>query len=284
MNCDRIREQLPECLAGRLDKAARETVIEHLEGCSACRSELADLGTVWRAMEPMNAPEPGSAMRSRFHEMLEAYQAGLEQAPPRPIVPATTVAATKPRSKWLAWWPSEPALQMALAAALLIAGVVGGRYAAAPKHADPEIAALQGQVENLREMISLSLLQQNSAGDRLRGVSFSEQVAQPDARIETELLQVVTHDPNVNVRLSAVDALEKYSSKAEVRRALADAIPMQESPLVQTALIDLLTKSSAASKDGGALITLRALSNDDHMDTMVRQRATLAVQKLETSK
>ena len=56
MNCERIREQLPECLAGLLDKSAREQVIEHLEGCSACRGELADLGTVWRGMEARDRP------------------------------------------------------------------------------------------------------------------------------------------------------------------------------------------------------------------------------------
>ena len=34
MNCERIREQIPEVLAGRLDKAAREQLVEHLEGCA----------------------------------------------------------------------------------------------------------------------------------------------------------------------------------------------------------------------------------------------------------
>src|SRR4029079_19408090 len=39
MNCERIREQIPEALAGRLDAAARETLVEHLESCAGCRSE-----------------------------------------------------------------------------------------------------------------------------------------------------------------------------------------------------------------------------------------------------
>ena len=279
MNCDRIKEQLPECLAGHLDKAAREQVIEHLEGCSACRAELADLGTIWRGMEAMIPAEPNRSMRTRFMETLEAYKAGLEQAPPRPINPLAH-SAEKPRSKWFAWWPAQPAFQMALAAALLIGGVVFGRFASGPNKPNPEIAQLQGQVENLREMVSLSLLQQQSAGDRLRGVSFSEQVAQPDQKIEQELLYVVTHDPNVNVRLSAVDALQKYSNKPEVRRHLIDAIPMQDSPLVQTALVELLSQW----KDRDAVTTLRSLSEDKNTDPIVRQRANLAIQKLETSK
>lgn len=276
MNCDRIREQLPECLAGYLDKAAREVVIEHLEGCSACRAELADLGTVWRGMDAMTPPEPNREMRARFLQTLEAYKAGLEQAPPMPAV----APAVKPRKTWFGWWPVQPAWQMAVAAALLIGGVMFGRYEATPRHADPEIALLQTQIESLRQMISVSLLQQQSAGDRLRGVSFSEQVSQPDEQVEQALLHVVTHDPNVNVRLSAVDALQKYSKKPEVRRALIDAIPMQDSPLVQTALVDLLTQWN----ERDALTALRNLTHDDRADPMVRQRATLAIQKLETTK
>jgi hypothetical protein len=219
-------------------------------------------------------------MRTRFLETLEAYKAGLEQAPPRPVNPLTATAAAKPRNKWFAWWPAQPALQMALAAALLLGGVLVGRWQAAPHQASPEIAALQTQVEGLRQMVSMSLLQQQSAGDRLRGVSFSEQVAQPDAELEKQLLHLLTHDPNVNVRLSVVDDMQKFSTKPEVRRALVDAIPMQESPLVQTAIIDLLTQWS----DRNALGTLRELSKNDRTDPIVRQRATLAVQKLETSK
>jgi hypothetical protein len=280
MNCERIREQLPECLAGALDKAAREHVIEHLEGCSSCRADLADLGTVWRGMDAMNAPEPDRSMRMRFLETLEAYKAGLEQAVPQPINPLAPMTPPRRRAKWLAWWPTQPALQMAFAAALLLGGVLVGRWQAAPRQANPEIAALEAQVEGLRQMVSLSLLQQQSAGDRLRGVSFSEQVAQPDAELEKQLLHMVTHDPNVNVRLSAVDALQKFSAKAEVRRALIDAIPMQESPLVQTALVDLLTQWN----DRDAVAALRDLSRNDRTDPIVRRRATLAVEKLETSK
>ncbi len=42
------------------------------------------------------------------------------------------------------------------------------------------------------------------------------------------------------MRLSAVEALEKYAGKPEIRRALEDAIGVQESPLVQVALVELL--------------------------------------------
>ena len=277
MMCERVREQLPECLAGKLDKAERERVIGHLETCSGCRNELAELGIVWRGLENMAVPEPNRAMRTRFMEMMEAYQAGMEQAPP----PRSAPPAETRRSRWLAWWPSQPVWQVAIASALLIAGVVAGRYeAGAPREMSPEMAQLKGQVEGLRQLVALSLLQAQSPSDRLRGVSFSSQIARPDADVEQSLLRAVNHDPNVNVRLSAVDAIEKYTADPAVRRALVDAVAVQDSPIVQCALIDLL----AEVNDRDSTPALRKLAQDGQVDEVVRHRATLAVQKLEVRK
>jgi len=276
MMCERVREQIPECLAGKLDKAERERVIGHLETCSGCRNELAELGVVWRGLESMSLPEPSRDMRARFMEMLEAYEAGMQQAPPKPAAPPAST-----RSRWFGWWPSQPGWQVAIAGTLLIAGVVAGHYqAAAPKEMPPEMAQLKGQVEGLRQLVALSLLQAQSPSDRLRGVNFSSQISRPDAEVEQSLLHAVNHDANVNVRLSAVDAIEKYAGDPEVRRALVDAVAVQDSPIVQCALIDLLAHVNA--RDSAP--ALRKIAEDGQADETVRQRATLAVQRLEMGK
>ncbi len=280
MTCERVREQIPECLAGKLEKTARESLIEHLETCSGCRNELAELGIVWRGLEAMSAPEPDRAMRTRFMEMLNAYRAGLEQAPP----PKARVREESGRSRWLAWWPSNPAWQFAIAAALLIVGIAAGRYQfAAPREMPPEMAQLKGQVEGLRQLVALSLMQEQSSSDRLRGVSFSSQMGRPDAQVEQALLRAVNHDANVNVRLSAVDALQKYADDPDVRRALADAVMVQDSAIVQVAIIDLLVQTSNRGSSPGLRNMLGKLAQDTQVDDVVRQRATLAVHKLEVT-
>ena len=85
MNCERIQEQIPEALAGRLAKTAREALVEHLEGCASCRTEVAELNAVWRGLETVksgmdSAPDPGAKVR--FQEMQAAYQSGLAAAQP----------------------------------------------------------------------------------------------------------------------------------------------------------------------------------------------------------
>jgi hypothetical protein len=80
MDCENIREQLPECLAGRLSEGARERVIEHLEAMLRVPGELAHLGVVWRGLDALKlADEPDAAMKGRFQSTLAAFESGLEQ-------------------------------------------------------------------------------------------------------------------------------------------------------------------------------------------------------------
>jgi len=268
MICERVREQIPECLAGRLEDAARERVLAHLETCPACRAELAELNAVWRGLGSLPESEPDPAMRGRFLEVLEAYQAGLSSGLGRQ-------AGGPPHPRWLA----RAGWQVALAFALLMVGVFLGRYVAQPRGAGPDVAHLQAQVESLRQLVTLSLLQDQSPSSRLRGVTYSYQTARPDAQVEQALLYAVNHDSSVNVRLSAVDALEKYATNAQIRRALADAVPVQDSPLVQIALMDLLVQLN----DKEAAPALRQLAQDAQVDSEVRQHAAWAIQRMEVS-
>ena len=145
---------------------------------------------------------------------------------------------------------------------------------------NPEMAQLKMQVDNLRQLVTLSLLQEQSPSARLRGVTYSYQVSQPDPQVEQELLHTVNHDSNVNVRLSAVDAIAKFAKNPEVRRALVDSIPVQDSPLVEIALIDLLMQLN----DQDAVPALRKLVEDKETNEAVRQRAEFALKKLEVAR
>jgi hypothetical protein len=272
MSCDKYREQIPECLAGRLDSAAREDLIAHLEICSSCRADMAQIGAVWRGLESLPVAEPDPSMKPRFLEVLEAYQAGMEQGRERAVVGG--------KGRWwnMGWWPAKTVWQTALAVVLLIGGGFAGRYLMRPRNTvPPEIAQLQSQVENLRQTVALSMLQDQSSSSRIRGVGFASQVERPDGQIEQALLSALNHDANVNVRLRAVDALEMQAGRADIQRALVDSLPLLDSPLVQVAVIDVLTQVN----DKGAIPSLRQLVADAKTDDAVRQRAAAGVKKLE---
>jgi hypothetical protein len=268
MNCENIREQLPECLAGRLSEGARERLIEHLEGCAACRAELAHLGIVWRGLDALKLEaEPRAAMKGRFQETLAAFEAGHEQGRLAGVARVPSARHVPPQWAW----------QLAAGLAVLAIGLIAGRELAPRPQVAPEIAQLQGQLEGLHELVALSLMQQQSPASRIQGVSYADRMTQPDAQVEQALLYAVSHDSNVNVRLSALDALDKYAGDPNVRRALAAALAVQDSPLTQVALIDLAVKS----KDRDCAPALRRLASRPEADEAVRQRAQWAIGQLE---
>jgi hypothetical protein len=181
------------------------------------------------------------------------------------------------------WWPrwfSQPVAQAGLAAAMLFVGVIVGglgRPAAPPSQpAAADLVDLRRELHDMREMLTLSLMQQQSATERLRGVSGSSQIEQPGTEIVRALLDTLMHDPNVNVRLASVDALRRFASQAVVRQATIEALGETSFPLVQIALIDFMVET----KDKSALDALRRLSEDAMANEAVRGRAAWGVQQL----
>jgi hypothetical protein len=233
MNCESTRERAADLIAGGLEGPVRREFELHLQQCGACRSEVESARQMWEMMGGLPAEEPGPAIRARFLEMLAAYQHGLEQGESRAGL-FTRV------NNWLAgWWPGRPVVQFGVAMALLVIGFFAGAYRSPGD--DAKLAQLTGEVQSMRQLVALSLLQQQSASDRLKGINYAYTLEQTDSDVTSALLHTVKYDPNDNVRLAAVDALYKFTGSPAVRRGLRDALENQPSPLVQMALIELMS-------------------------------------------
>jgi hypothetical protein len=141
----------------------------------------------------------------------------------------------------------------------------------------PEVRELSREVRDLRQMVTLSLLQQQSASERLKGVSWSNQLDRPGDEVVTALIDTLMHDTNVNVRLASIDALKRFAERDIVRRAAVEALDTQKSPLVQMALIDFVVET----QDHAALGALRRLSGDAQVNEAVRARAMWGIDQLE---
>jgi hypothetical protein len=263
MECEQIRQRLADLLTGGADQADDPAVREHLARCAACRQEAASLERVWGGLDRIPAPVADSAaMRARFASMLEGYEHGRDGA--------NASARWDRMNSWFArWWPHQPLLQLAAAAALLVLGVLAGRAgqtAAAPPAED--IASLRSELREMRQMVGLSLMQQQSASDRLKGVTWSSTLEQPGGEVVSALLDTLLHDPNVNVRLASIDALARFADQQQVRQGAIDALQSASSPMVQIALIDFVV----GARETGSIEMLKKLAADSSNE-MVRMRA-----------
>jgi hypothetical protein len=196
-------------------------------------------------------------MRSRFDAGLREYM--LEQPHP----------ATHRRFTYYG-------LQFAAAAALVVLGVMMGRQWAPAAAPDPQLAALRDELRDMREMVAVSLMQQQSATERLKGVSWSNQIDQPGMTLTSALLEALMHDTNVNVRVSAIDALKRFAEREDVRLGALEALPRQTSPIVQVALIDFVVETNGRE----AADALRRIAHDPMANETVRMRARQGLQQL----
>ncbi len=266
MRCDDVSTYLFEDAADSLSDAQRRDLDAHLRECPACAADA----ETWSRLAFIEA-EPSAPLerRRRFDVMLAGYQSG-------------AVARSSTLLRWSigawAWRPVvRPVWTMAAAAAALVIGIGVGWQATRASGPQPsDLQVLRDEVRDLRQMVSLSLLQQQSASERLKGVAWASQLESEDDTVVAALLNALSSDPNVNVRLASVDALKRFATRDAVRSGAVAALGRQTSPLVQIALIDFVVEAGLRDADGA----LRRLVADTDLHEAVRSRAEAGLRQV----
>jgi hypothetical protein len=267
MKCEEIGELLPDYLQGRLSPGLAGEVEKHLAGCAACGEEAA----LWKKLALLPEEQPSPAVKSRFKAMLESYQEGRWEKTSL----ATEKSKTPAPMLWgLGNWRQLPAAGIVWACLFLACGFLIGRYS--DRGTDPQLTEMRQELVATRQMVALSMLQQQSASQRLEGVSWSTRLPEPDPKVMGALLHTLRFDNSVDVRLAALDALSRYAGRPEIRRELVDVLESQQSPLVQIALIDLLVDLH----DKSAVRQFRKFQQDPKVDPTVKKRVDWGIQQL----
>jgi hypothetical protein len=255
MTCDEAKELIAASwhgeMHGELDRESVPAFERHLQTCAECSTEMTALSGVWERLGSLPEPEPSLALHTRWHATLAS------------LVPV----------RRRAFWLPHPVWQAAIALACVFIGVLIGANLPGRNN---EIAKLHEEIAGTRAMVALSLLQQQSATERLRGVDYSGQMQNMDPDVVSALIQAVSHDSNVNVRLAAIDALTRVSTDPGVVDSLTRSLPRQDSPMVQAALIDYLVDAH----DRQAVGTLRQLASRTDLNPVVLERTNFALQQL----
>ncbi|HVT74082.1 MAG TPA: HEAT repeat domain-containing protein [Lacunisphaera sp.] len=280
MNCSRVQECFIDYQDGALPAAEAAELRAHLASCPTCQREWSALQEISRKLDSLPAEEePTPRMREQFYAMLETHQR--EADAPSPFA----LARSRIDAFFAALLPAQPALQFALALALLAGGLFAGARFLAPAPVAPpaddsakrELAALRKQMDSMNQLVTFSLLQQQSTSERLKHVLATMDLKTPDRQVLTNLVGALAFDPSVNVRLSAVDALAPHASEAFVRAGVLTALSRERAPLVQVAMIELL----GPYRDPNARPVFEQLSRDDAADKNVREAARRALAALD---
>jgi anti-sigma factor RsiW len=265
MTCKETIARIPALLRGELTPAEQAAFEEHLAGCPECTREYEQAASVWKELDRIPDEEPRPELRARFDAMVAGYrEAGLPASQTMPKNGTTGGISV------IFLHPFIP--RLAAAVVLIAAGFMAGRMSGGKT----EIATLHDEVNQLRDMVAVSLTNQESTIQRLDGLAKAVQVQNPDREFYAMLVNMLNTDPDVNVRLATVDAITRFTSDDWVRRELVRSLAVQTSPLVQVSLIDLLV----GIREERAVDVLRAISNNEQSLDAVRKRARRGIQQI----
>ncbi|HSM14333.1 MAG TPA: HEAT repeat domain-containing protein [Thermoanaerobaculia bacterium] len=260
MSCDEIAETIVDSWNGTLDEAAERALAAHLAECADCRAEAERLRRLWSELAALPDPEPGPRVRERFESMLAAELA--REAAQREGGRVLRPEFLRPRAAVPAWrgWRLAAGLAAALAVGVFVGTEISGRKS------DGEMAALQQEVASLHETVTRALLAGSSPSERLRGVAYGRDNGGADPRVTDAFLEALRSDPDVNVRLAALEALRPLAGRPAERPRLVAALDHQASPLVQLSLVEVLLSSG----DDAAREDLEPLLSNPELDPAVR--------------
>lgn len=213
-------------------------------------------------------PEPTERLRSNFYQML-----------------AEEKQKNKSRSRLANWFMTVwerfrtqiTIGQVAYSFVVLVLGVaLGHNYNREQSAGEEKLVALTAEMQQMKKMMMLTLLEQPSATDRLKAVNLTTDMEQADDKVIKSLLQTLNSDPNVNVRLAAIEALYQHADNPAARTGLVSAITEQESPLVQLALADVMV----AMQEKKSVNQLKKLLQQHNLNEAVKGKVEETIQVL----
>lgn len=253
MLCRDIKKQIVPFFMSELNETYAQKVREHLCECPGCRKHFESFQHVWSDLSHIREASPSDTLADKFAVMLNGYQHGVRESR------RTTVTV------WQKSTFAKPALQLGFTAVALLVGIlIGSAVSLSPTRKDYQ--QISHELDDMRELVMLSLLKQQSSADRLQAVNYSYDFQQPRDGIRDALQQTLESDPSTNVRLSALRALRPFAHDASVRRKIVESFGAQHSPLLQIEIIDFIRQTETH-----AIELLELLEQEDHLTDAVRQ-------------
>lgn len=226
---DEKNEQLiADYLQGTLDEKGKREVEELIAKGDIDFIDFRAVEQLHDELDMIQVPEPSAKMSQSFYTMLEKEKQHSRISVWETIQKKVTEflnQITMPR--------------LAYAFVLLI---VGGFFGNQMNSGDAEIDQLTSEMQSMREMMMVSLLEGPSTTDRLRAVNISAQLPTVDQKAIRALLFTLNNDESINVRVQSIEALSRWGNNPAVREGFVKSIANQESEIVIITLADAMVE------------------------------------------
>lgn len=248
------------------------------------QSELKFIESIWTAEQLSPEQQPSDSLNARFYQMLSQAQSAQTQQISEPAQDSRDQMKNHSQDNSGAkftvsdliasWFSPKMALQFALLVMVFFGGWVMNHQ---PNNSlVTETAELKQQVKTLNTVVAISMLQNQSASERIAGITYASQSSTNDQKITELLLSLINNDHSSAVRLAAIDALANRANHKMVEQQLVTSFSHQSNPLVQIALAQLaVNKQFKVSNDDFKQLTGVSSLDEEVKDYLLNNQERL---------
>jgi hypothetical protein len=260
-------------LDNKLSASESREVEDLISSSEEIESDFFATKKIWLELSSLEISIPTKELKQDFYSMLEEEKAKVTK---KPTINNFTL---KVENLFKALLSSK----LIMSGLLLFIGTTFGYLISnqssfgSKTTADNQVKKLSSEVHEMKEMMLLALLENPLATERMKAVSYTENMVEVDEKVINALLSTFNFDENENVRLVALEALIKMADKPKVREALIEALIIEKSPLVQIALADAMLKL----QEKGSIKKLKNRLKENQLNQFVKDKFEKTIKALE---
>lgn len=272
MTCEHTKAQFTDWLNNDPADPERIRIEKHLAECPECREEFASSKQLWEMMGQEEMEVPTEKMRVNFNTMLGEFKETVKIKDSYSL--DNFIDAI--RQFVIPQWTVQLTFSLLLVGIGWIIGFRMNRSERAETAYTQQIDTLATQIQEMRQTMMLALIENPSATERLRAVSYTNDITNADDKVIDALFSTLDNDPNVNVRLVTLEAITQFAADPTVREKLVQSLAQQDSPMVQVALADVMVKL----QEKRSIKTFRKMLRQENLNELVKNKIEQTIKDL----
>lgn len=259
---EQYEQLIADYLTGNLDTAGKTKVEELIASGEIEFMEFRELEKLHEELGHLPVPKISGEASARFYEMLEQEKKSVRK-------PWWVEAGEQFKLMWAEITMPRLAYAVIL---LMIGGFIGAQFSPT----NSEIEQLSQEMQTMKEIMMVNMLEGASAADRLKAVNISTELPGADIEAIRALLFTLNNDPSVNVRVQTIEALKRWGENEQVRQGLVESIARQQSPIVIIELADAMIELELKAGAG----EFEKLLEERQLDYSVQQKLQSSIAML----
>lgn len=272
MTCEHTKAQFTDWLNKDPADPERIRIDKHLAECPDCQEEFVSSKLLWDMMGQVEVEVPTEKMRVNFNTMLGEFKETVRTKDRYSL--NNFIDAI--RQFVIPQWTVQLTFSLLLVGLGWVIGFRMNRSDRAETAYTQQIDTLATQIQEMRQTMMLTLIENPSAIERLRAVSYTNEITDADDKVIDALFSTLDNDPNVNVRLVTLEAITQFAADPLVREKLVQSLAQQDSPMVQVALADVMVKL----QEKRSIKTFRKMLHQENLNELVKNKIEQTIKDL----